>query len=74
MNKQKQGGTSPAKTEKQTINDRWEIYKDHEGHWRWIRSSSNGNIVGISTDGCTNKADCEENARQHGWEGYGSAS
>jgi outer membrane protein OmpA-like peptidoglycan-associated protein len=57
-------------------NDKWEFYKDAEHKWRWRRTSTNGNIVGASTEGYTNKADCEGNARRSGYKktaGSGSA-
>jgi outer membrane protein OmpA-like peptidoglycan-associated protein len=50
------------------MGDLWEIYKDTEAHWRWRRTAPNGNIVGSSSQGYTNKADCEGNARRNGWE------
>jgi outer membrane protein OmpA-like peptidoglycan-associated protein len=50
------------------MNDKWEIYKDGENQWRWRRTAPNGNIVGASTEGYVNKADCEGNARRNGWE------
>ena len=49
------------------MSDKWEFYKDTENHWRWRCSSPNGNIVGASTQGYRNKADCEGNARRNGW-------
>jgi uncharacterized protein YegP (UPF0339 family) len=49
------------------MNDEWEFYKDAEEHWRWRRTAPNGNIVGASTEGYTNKADCLGNARRNGW-------
>lgn len=46
--------------------DRWEIYKDGAGLWRWRRTASNGRIVGASTEGYTNKSDCIANAQRNG--------
>lgn len=46
--------------------DKWEIYKDNAGEWRWRRTASNGNIVGASTEGYKNKQDCIDNAIRHG--------
>lgn len=43
-------------------NDKWEFYEDADGDWRWRRTASNGKIVGASTEGYKNKADCEANA------------
>jgi outer membrane protein OmpA-like peptidoglycan-associated protein len=51
------------------MNDKWEIYKDAENKWRWRRTAPNGNIVGASTEGYENKADCEGNAHRNGWDG-----
>ncbi len=50
------------------MNDKWEFYKDAESKWRWRRTAPNGNIVGATTEGYKNKADCEGNARRNGWE------
>ena len=44
------------------MKDKWEFYKDAEEHWRWRRTSPNGNIIGAATEGYTNKADCRGNA------------
>lgn len=49
--------------------DSWEFYKDSKSEWRWQRKSANGKIVGSSSEGYKNKADCEANARRHGWTG-----
>jgi outer membrane protein OmpA-like peptidoglycan-associated protein len=51
------------------MNDKWEFYKDHENKWRWRRTAANGNIVGETTEGYSDKVDCEANARRNGWEG-----
>lgn len=51
------------------MQDKWEFYKDGEKKWRWRRTASNGRIVGASTQGYVNKADCEANARINGWKG-----
>lgn len=50
-------------------NDTWEFYKDAEGLWRWRRIASNGRIVGSSSQGYVNRADCVENARRNGYTG-----
>ena len=52
-------------------NDKWEVYQDNRSEWRWRRTASNGNIVGASTEGYTDKQDCEANARRNGWGGCG---
>jgi outer membrane protein OmpA-like peptidoglycan-associated protein/uncharacterized protein YegP (UPF0339 family) len=51
------------------MNDKWEFYKDTQDKWRWRRTAPNGNIVGATTEGYVNKADCEGNARRNGWDG-----
>ena len=45
--------------------DRWEIYEGKDG-WRWRRTAKNGNIVGASTQGYSNKSDCLANAERNG--------
>lgn len=49
------------------MTDKWEFYKDNEDKWRWRRTAPNGNIVGASSEGYSNKNDCEGNARRNGW-------
>ncbi len=51
---------------KDTNGDTWEIYKDRAGEWRWTRTASNGKIVGSSSEGYKNKADCIANAQRNG--------
>lgn len=46
--------------------DLWEIYKDNANEWRWRRTAPNGNIVGSSSQGYVNKADCIANAKRNG--------
>ena len=41
------------------MKDKWEFYKDAKKQWRWRRTAPNGNIVGASSEGYVNKADCE---------------
>jgi uncharacterized protein YegP (UPF0339 family) len=50
-------------------NDKWEFYKDAAGDWRWRRTASNGAIVGSSSQGYSNKADCVANAQRSGYKG-----
>ncbi|TIR26599.1 MAG: DUF1508 domain-containing protein [Mesorhizobium sp.] len=45
--------------------DTWEIYQASDG-WRWRRTASNGRIVGASSQGYNNRADCIDNARRNG--------
>ena len=49
------------------MKDKWEIYKDADEQWRWRRTAPNGNIIGSSSQGYVNKADCKGNARRNGW-------
>lgn len=44
--------------------DRWEIYKDAAGEWRWRRIAVNGRIVGASSHGYVNRIDCVNNAKR----------
>ena len=46
--------------------DKWEIYKDKAGEWRWRRTASNGKTVGASSEGYVNHSDCIANAQRHG--------
>ena len=47
--------------------DTWVFWTDLDGdHW-WRRKAPNGNIVGGSTEGYRNKAECLDNARRHGF-------
>lgn len=41
--------------------DKFEVYKDKRGEFRWRRIASNGKIVGAASEGYTKKADCEKN-------------
>ena len=49
--------------------DKWEIYKDARGDWRWRRTAANGRIVGASSEGYSNRADCVANAKRNGYTG-----
>jgi len=49
--------------------DKWEIYKDKRGEYRWRRRATNGNIVGASTEGYKGRSDCKDNAARHGMDG-----
>lgn len=50
-------------------NDKWEFYQDSRNDWRWRRTASNGQIVGASSQGYSNKPDCIANARRNGYQG-----
>ena len=41
--------------------DKFEVYKDKRGEYRWRRKASNGRIVGASSEGYNKKKDCEAN-------------
>jgi uncharacterized protein YegP (UPF0339 family) len=41
--------------------DRFEVYQDKAGRWRWKRFASNGRQVGRASQGYATKASCEEN-------------
>ncbi|MCW5935762.1 MAG: DUF1508 domain-containing protein [Fimbriimonadaceae bacterium] len=49
--------------------DTWKIYQDSRNEWRWTRYAPNGQIVGASTEGYRNRADCVANARRNGYTG-----
>jgi uncharacterized protein YegP (UPF0339 family) len=49
--------------------DKWEIYQDSSGDWRWRRIASNGREVGASSEGYRNRADCVANAKRNGYTG-----
>jgi uncharacterized protein YegP (UPF0339 family) len=49
--------------------DFWKFYKDCRREWRWEKTTSNGSVVGASSEGYKNKADCEADARRVGWRG-----
>lgn len=49
--------------------DKWSIYKDSKGEWRWKRTAPNGNEVGASTEGYKNRVDCLANAQRSGYTG-----
>lgn len=35
------------------------IYKDQKSEWRWRYVASNGRVIGVSSEGYINKADCQ---------------
>lgn len=49
-----------------TNGEKWEIYKDNIGEWRWLRVTRNNEIAGSSNEGYKEKADCIANAKRHG--------
>jgi uncharacterized protein YegP (UPF0339 family) len=42
-------------------NDKFEVYQDKRGEWRWRRTATNGNIVGASSESYKSKKDAEAN-------------
>jgi uncharacterized protein YegP (UPF0339 family) len=44
--------------------DRFEVYRDRRGRWRWRRFAPNGRIVGAASEGYAEKADAEANMRR----------
>jgi uncharacterized protein YegP (UPF0339 family) len=50
---------------KESNGDIWEIYQSGS-EWRWRRTAANGRIVGQSSEGYNNRADCIANARRNG--------
>ena len=42
-------------------NDKFEVYQDKKGEYRWRRKASNGQIVGAASEGYKSKKDCEAN-------------
>jgi len=44
--------------------DKFEVYQDKRGEWRWRRKASNGKIVGAATEGYNSKADAEANMKR----------
>jgi uncharacterized protein YegP (UPF0339 family) len=46
--------------------DKWDVYQDKRGEWRWRRAATNGEITGASSEGYVNKSDCKSNAQRNG--------
>ena len=42
-------------------NDKFEVYQDKRGEWRWRRKAANGRIVGAASEGYNKRSDCEAN-------------
>jgi uncharacterized protein YegP (UPF0339 family) len=38
---------------------RFELYRDHNAHWRWRLRHKNGNVVADSAEGYVRREDCE---------------
>lgn len=41
--------------------DKFDVYQDKRGEWRWRRKASNGKIVGAASEGYKSRKDCEAN-------------
>lgn len=55
--------------------DKFEVYQDKRGEWRWRRTAVNGRVVGAACEGYVNKSDCEANMNRgvvesDSWEFY----
>ncbi len=46
--------------------DKWEIYKDKRGNFRWRRMARNGRITGTSSEGYSSRKSCASNAKRNG--------
>jgi uncharacterized protein YegP (UPF0339 family) len=46
--------------------DKWDVYQDKRGEWRWRRAATNGEITGASSEGYVNKSDSKSNAQRNG--------
>ncbi len=46
--------------------DKWEVYEDKRGEWRWRRKATNGEITGASSESYKEKRDCRANAKRNG--------
>ncbi len=46
--------------------DKWDVYQDKRGEWRWRRKATNGEITGASSEGYKAKGDCTANAERNG--------
>ena len=38
---------------------RFELYKGHDGEWRWRLRAANGNVIADSAEGYERRGDCE---------------
>lgn len=44
--------------------DKYEVYEDKRGEWRWRRLAANGQIVGASSEGYKDKKDAQKNMKR----------
>ena len=45
-------------------NDKFEVYQDKRGEWRWRRKATNGQIVGASSEGYNARKGAEANMKR----------
>lgn len=45
--------------------DKFEIYQDKKGEYRWRRTAANGERVGASSEGYTSRASCQRNMERN---------
>jgi len=46
--------------------DKWDIYKDRRGNFRWRRKATNGEVTGASSEGYASEEDAKSNALRNG--------
>ena len=46
--------------------DKWEVYKDKRGEFRWRRKATNGEITGAASESYKAKKDAVSNAERNG--------
>lgn len=46
------------------MTDRFEVYQDKRGEWRWRQFDEADRLVGAATEGYSAKSDCEANMRR----------
>lgn len=49
--------------------DKWIIYQQENGDWRWTRKTADGEILDASAEGFRNRADAVADARRNGYTG-----
>ena len=49
---------------------RWQIYQDEADMWRWRRQRADGKVTDPSQRAFESRAECEEDARFEGWNGW----
>ena len=71
IKRDKDAGLSSEYVEEPVLatSDRWQIYKDGAGKWRWRRPGASGTLRGCPPRGFESQAECQEDARLFGWDG-----